>query len=303
MLFRQLEYFVAVAREGHFARAAEACFVSQPALSAAIAKLESELGVTLINRGHAFEGLTPEGERLVLWARRILAEHDAFKSEVLAVQTGVTGTLRLGIGPTTATPAAVLVEAFCAAHPLARVRLVEHLSGSEIHRQLHEFELDAAIAYLPPSDGDRLVVHPLYQEQYVVISAPELVPVETKQLTWSDVSRLPLALLSPAMRVRQFIDDAFDQQGHTVNPQVEAQSIETLNAHVATGSWASIVPHTLARTLPSSSHVRSIPLIDPVVRADIVLATTTSASVLTRAFTTVATALDLDDALSQSTSG
>jgi len=81
MLFRQLEYFVAVARERHFARAAEACYVSQPALSASIAKLERELNVTLINRGQNFEGLTPVGERLVVWARRILAEQDAFKAE------------------------------------------------------------------------------------------------------------------------------------------------------------------------------------------------------------------------------
>lgn len=92
MLFRQLEYFVAVASERHFARAAEKCFVSQPALSAAIAKLERELNVTLINRGRSFEGLTPEGERLVVWARRILAEHDAFKAEVDAVRSGITGT-------------------------------------------------------------------------------------------------------------------------------------------------------------------------------------------------------------------
>ena len=60
MLFRQLEYFVAVARERHFARAAEACYVSQPALSTSIAKLERELNVTLINRGHNYEGLTVE---------------------------------------------------------------------------------------------------------------------------------------------------------------------------------------------------------------------------------------------------
>jgi DNA-binding transcriptional LysR family regulator len=87
MLFRQLEYFVAVAQERHFARAAEKCYVSQPALSAAIAKLERELDVTLINRGHSFQGLTAEGERLVVWAKRILAEHDAFKAEVRVVRS------------------------------------------------------------------------------------------------------------------------------------------------------------------------------------------------------------------------
>src|SRR3981081_4814799 len=107
MLLRQLEYFVAVARERHFARAAEACYVSQPALSAAIAKLERELNVTLINRGHNYEGLTPEGERLVVWAKRILAEQDAFKAQGAAVQSRLTGTLRLG-GEATEPPTVAL---------------------------------------------------------------------------------------------------------------------------------------------------------------------------------------------------
>ena len=82
MLFRQLEYFVALARERHFARAASACHVSQPALSESIRKLEHELKVPLVRRGQKFEGLTPEGERLVHWARRILADCDALKQEV-----------------------------------------------------------------------------------------------------------------------------------------------------------------------------------------------------------------------------
>ena len=112
MQFRQLEYFVAVARERHFARAAEACYVSQPALSASIAKLERELGVTLINRDHNFEGLTAEGERLAVWARRILAEKDGFKTELAAVQSGISGTLRLGVEPTASTSLA---------QPVARV--------------------------------------------------------------------------------------------------------------------------------------------------------------------------------------
>ncbi len=67
MLFRQLEYFVALARERHFARAASACYVSHAALSEAIRKLEQELKVPLVRRGQKFEGLTPEGERLVYW--------------------------------------------------------------------------------------------------------------------------------------------------------------------------------------------------------------------------------------------
>jgi DNA-binding transcriptional LysR family regulator len=147
VLFRQLEYFIAVAQERHFARAAEKCYVSQPALSAAIAKLERELNVTLINRGHSFAGLTPEGERLVMWAKRILAEHDAFKAEVHAVRSGITGTLRLGKVPTASTTASLVLSAFCSAHPLAKVQISSRLAATELYRRLREFELDAAIVH------------------------------------------------------------------------------------------------------------------------------------------------------------
>jgi DNA-binding transcriptional LysR family regulator len=142
VLFRQLECFLAVAGERHFARTAEVCFVSQSALSASISKL----GVTLINRGHNFEGLTAEGERLVVWARRILAEKDAFKAEVAAVQSGITGTLRLGAEPTASTTVALPVVAFCPAHPLAKIKVESRLSFTELHRRLVEFQLEPAIA-------------------------------------------------------------------------------------------------------------------------------------------------------------
>ena len=177
MQFRQLEYFAAVARERHFARAAEACYVSQPALSASIAKLERELGVTLINRDHNFEGLTAEGERLAVWARRILAEKDGFKTELAAVRSGISGTLRLGVEPTASTSVAQPVAAFCAAHPLARVRVESRLSASELRRRLREFELDAAIAHFDDDDDAGLHVVPLYEERYVVVASDErLIP-------------------------------------------------------------------------------------------------------------------------------
>jgi len=179
VLLRQLEYFVAVARERHFARAAESCYVSQPALSTSIAKLERELSVTLINRGQNFEGLTPEGERLVVWAKRVLAEHDALKAEAAAMRSGISATLRLGIGPTVSTTAALPVAAFCALHPLARVKVCSRLSSTELLRQLRDFELDVAIAHFGPDDQSGLEVVPLYEEQYVLlVSGDQLVPAE-----------------------------------------------------------------------------------------------------------------------------
>jgi DNA-binding transcriptional LysR family regulator len=297
VLLRQLEYFVAVARERHFARAAESCYVSQPALSTSIAKLERELSVTLINRGQNFEGLTPEGERLVVWAKRVLAEHDALKAEAAAMRSGITATLRLGTGPTVSTTAGLPVAAFCALHPLARVKVCSRLSSTELLRQLRNFELDAAIAHFGPDDQSGLEVVPLYEEQYVLlVSGEQLVPV-VRTITWAEAAQLPLALLTPDMRFRQSIDKAFASSGAVAAPQVETDSVASLYAHVATGAWASVVPHTWLRAMPVTGAARAIRLVEPDTRAQISMAihAATPGSVAARAFLNVAVGTPLND--------
>ncbi|MEV4970843.1 LysR family transcriptional regulator [Streptomyces scopuliridis] len=296
MLFRQLEYFVAVARERHFARAAAACYVSQPALSAAIAKLERELNVTLINRGHNYEGLTPEGERLVVWAKRILAEQDAFKAEVAAVQSGITGTLRLGTEPTASTTLALPVAAFCGAHPLAKVQVRSRLSAQTLLRQLREFELDAAISHFAPEDQESLQVVPLYQERYVLLASGDQLMPQTHTMTWAEAAQLPLALLTPDMRIRQLIDSVFAESGVVVTPQVETDSVASLYAHVGVGEWASIVPHTWLRAMPVIGRPRAVRLVAPDARAQVSVAihAATPGSIAARAFVNAATGLSLD---------
>src|SRR6202012_5831599 len=176
MLFRQLEYFVALPRERHFARAAAACYVSQPALSEAIRKLEKELGVSLVRRDRAFEGLTPEGERLVVWARRILANHDALTQEVAAIRSGLSGQLRIGVIPAASTTAALIIEAFCQQHPLVNVQLDTRMPSAGIIERLGRFELDAGIISPRGSDTAGLGALPLYRERHVVIAADHLLP-------------------------------------------------------------------------------------------------------------------------------
>ena len=297
MLFRQLEYFVAVAQERHFARAAEKCYVSQPALSAAIAKLERELNVTLINRGHSFEGLTPEGERLVVWAKRILAEQDAFKAEVHAVRSGITGTLRLGAVPTASTTVPLLLSAFCSAHPLAKVKLHSRLAATELYRRLRDFELDAAVMH-PAADGAQDIdLVPLYEERYVLLSPPDMLGSGAPTLRWPDAAQLPLALLTPDMRDRQIIDQAFAGHALTVTPQVETDSVASLFAQVATGNWACIVPHTWLWMSSLSAEVRAVEMVDPVVKAQIGLATNAGGpgSPIARALTASARQLKLNE--------
>ncbi|MGH3975825.1 MAG: LysR family transcriptional regulator [Pseudonocardiaceae bacterium] len=134
-MMRQLEYLVALARERHFARAAAACHVSQPALSAGVRKLETELGVTVVLRGQRFQGFTVEGERVVGWAYRILAERDALRDDLSRMRQGLSATLRVGAIPTAVPASSLLTAPFCSRNPRARVR-IEVLSSREILRRL-----------------------------------------------------------------------------------------------------------------------------------------------------------------------
>ncbi len=242
MLFRQLEYFVALARERHFARAARACYVSQPALSEAIRKLERELGVPLVLRGSSFEGLTPEGERLVLWARRILADRDALEQEVTALRTGLTGELHLGVVPAAATRVALVVDPFCSMHPLVRVRVDAGLRAKEIVDRIRRFELDAGMVYVDGVDTDGLVMTPLYEERHVLVVGLSLLPDSSGPVTWEDAAALPMCLLHKGMRGRDRVDEAAAEHGVTVTPRLETDSVATLLALVGTGRWASVVP-------------------------------------------------------------
>lgn len=297
MLFRQLEYFVALAREQHFAKAAQACYVSQPSLSEAIRKLEHELGVPLVNRGRSFEGLTPEGERLVAWARRILADQEALKLEVAAMRTGLQGRLRLGVVPTASTTAALLLGPFCAEHPLVGVALETRLPTAEILTRLDRFELDAGIVH--PEEGsieEQTATH-LYHERTVLAASRELVPDSVTELTWAELAELPLCALNESMRRRQAIDKALALRGLTLRPEVMTDSIASVYALAATGRWAGVASDTWFHAFPRSTEVRLIPLVDPVVTFPVALVTGHSepGSVLAEALAAYAATLALDE--------
>jgi DNA-binding transcriptional LysR family regulator len=250
MLLRQLEYLVALARERHFARAAAACFVSQPSLSAGIRKLERELDIPIVQHGARFQGLTPEGERVLLWAHRILGDRDALQQEIAAMHGGLTGTLRLGAIPTALTITSLLTTPFCERHPQAGVRL-ESLSSREIMRKLAEFEIDAALTYLDDEALQGVHRLPLYEERYVLLT-PEDGHREGEgdsgegageTVRWSQAAQLPLCLLSPRMRNRRILDELFAADGATASPAVESDTVDGLYAHLASGRWSSVISH------------------------------------------------------------
>lgn len=301
MLFRQLDYFVALARERHFERAAEQCCVSPLALTAALTKLEHELDVTLFERKDRFEQLTPAGERLLRWAKRILAEHDSFKAELGALRSAVTGTLRLAISPAASTTAALVLSAFCSTHPLVKVEIRSRLSTTELYQRLHDSEVDVAIAGVSPEHNRDLDLVPMCEERYVLLAPANILTGEPSTLRWSEAAELPLALLTPDMQARQVIDAAFAEHGITVKPQIETDSVASLFVHVATGDWASIIPHTWLWTTLTVGDIRAVELVDPTASAEIAVVTSAKAPVspLAREFLECAEKLALNEFFDQ----
>ena len=170
MLIRQFEYLVALARERHFGRAAEACHVTQPSLSAAIRQFEEELGAPVIERGHRYMGLTPQGKLVVEHAQRVLAEIEDLRREVEALDKGVSGRLRLGVIPTALPVASHLTTPFLALFPRVTVAVLS-CTSQEIQRGIEAFELDAGLTYLDAEPLEHVRTRPIYAEGICVSDA------------------------------------------------------------------------------------------------------------------------------------
>jgi DNA-binding transcriptional LysR family regulator len=245
MLVRKVQYLLALAREGHFARAAAACHVSQPTLSAGIKQLEAELGVAIVKRGQRFSGLTPEGERVLAWAQRMSIECERLHQDLQELGAGSVGTLHIGVIPSALPLIPAVTMPFQRQHPKASLR-VSALNAFEIHRGLEEFTLDVAITYL--DDKARHVrTRELYVEDYVLLLRKGHRFAGRAALSWAEVATLPLCLLSQEMLCPHLaLTDLVRQPGQEA-PVIETNSITALYAHLRAGPWASVLPVSLVQ--------------------------------------------------------
>ncbi len=143
----KLEFIIALAREQHFGRAAQTCGVSQPTLSAGIKFLEDSFGVLLVQRGARFRGFTPEGERVLEWARRIVGDARAMRQDVDALKRGLVGHIRIAVIPTALGMTAMLTTPYRARHPEVRFTILSRTS-IQILSLLENLEVDAGLTYL-----------------------------------------------------------------------------------------------------------------------------------------------------------
>ena len=248
----RLNMFLVLARERHFGRAAEALGITQPSLSSAIRALEDQLEVQLVRRGSRFQGLTPEGERVLAWARRIVGDARTMTAEMKASRHGVTGRLRIGVIPTAMPRVAVLTAPFLDAHPEANVTILSK-SSNQIRDEVAALELDAGVTYLDNEPLGSVQTRPLYRETYCLIDRT----AETGPAGWAEAARRPLCLLTPDMQNRRIVEAHLTRHGPAPVARVESNSMLAILAHVATGKWAAVLPSALAEGLPLPRGVRA----------------------------------------------
>jgi DNA-binding transcriptional LysR family regulator len=258
----KLEFFLALAREQHFGRAAEELGITQPTLSAAIKQLEDTLGVMLVQRGSRYQGLTPEGQRVLEWARRIVGDTRTMREEMRAARLGLSGHVRLAAIPTALAMTPRLTTPFREKHPNVTFSVLSRTS-IEVLTLLENFEIDAGITYLDNEPLGRVATVPLYSERYQLITAAGNPFSERKAVTWREVASLPLCLLTPDMQNRRIINQHLEEAGATARPTLESNSMIVLFSHIRTGKWSSIMPLNLAETFGFAEPIRAIPIVEP----------------------------------------
>lgn len=258
----KLTYLVAVAREQSFVRAAEACGIAQPTLSAGIKQLEDELGAMLVRRSSRYHGLTPEGDKVLEWAKRLVGDARAMKQELQGMRAGLSGHLRIAVIPTALAMVPILTTPCLKRHPALQFTVLS-CTSVQILRMLEDLEVDAGITYLNNEALGRVQAVPLYTERYRFITMDHGAFGDRDAVTWAELSQVRLCLLTPDMQNRRIMDRLMRGAGVEPRATLESNSQITLLAHVLTGGWSSVLPEHVAETLAVSPRLRRIAITEP----------------------------------------
>ena len=253
MTLTELRYIVAVYRERHFGRAAESCYVSQPTLSAAVKKLEQELGVDIFERSKQDISVTPVGEQVVEQAQRVLEEAEKLKQLSQVGKDQLTGTLRIG--------AIYTIGPYLLPHIIPELRkhapnmplVIEENFTARLREKLKAGQLDAIIIALP-FDEPGVVTLPLYDEPFVAVLPSSHPWTQKDSIRMKDLAKENLLLLGEGHCFREQVLEACPEcrdaniSGGTFNQTIEGSSIETIRHMVVSGIGVTVLPCTAAGT-------------------------------------------------------
>jgi DNA-binding transcriptional LysR family regulator len=282
-LLVSMRYLVALDEHKHFARAAQACFVTQPALSNALRALEEEFGSPIVRRSRTFVGFTPEGERLLESARRMLREEQLLKQDLKSVGGRIQGRLGIGVVPS-AEPIAARFAAMLQARHEGITPVVRSMSSQEIEAGLDALTLDMGLGFIERVRPGALQTLQQYVEHYFLVRrinadtradagaaspAPGAGLCFGLPMDWQEAAALPLCLMSPEMYNRQIVDGAFGQAGTRVRPVMETNSVLSLALAAISGSVSCIMPGALVGAVRAYRELEARPLRNPMVQTPI----------------------------------
>lgn len=273
-LFVSLKYLVALDDHRHFGRAARACHVTQPALSNALKALESAFDTAIVKRGRSFAGFTPEGERILVSARRMLHEHECLQQDLHSGADSAAGHLVIGAVPTAMPIAARFAALLHERHPRIVPKL-QSISSVALEAGLESLAIDIGLGYTERVDAGRtpFLSLPQYEEHYFLLRRAAQ-PGEQglhrgPPLSWAEAATLPLCLLGPEMHNRTIVDAAFAAAGLQPLPAIETNSILGLALCAAAGRVCSVMPGALVGVVQSYRELEALPLVNPQVRVPI----------------------------------
>jgi DNA-binding transcriptional LysR family regulator len=259
VLGRKLEYLVALAKEGHFARAASACHVSQPTLSAAIQQLEAELGVQIVKRGQRFQGFTKQGELVLAAARRMALEYDRLRQDLRDRSNEFSGMLRIGVLGSVIPLLKTFTIPFRRCYPDVNLR-VTILNSFDVQQAFEESSLDIAITYLDKALRRYNRTRVLYTEEYELLIRKGAAFSGRESVSWEELGQLPLCLLPPETNIFGVREAALLNAALSKTSHIITSAVWMVMDHVRTGNWASVLPRPVRIMISGDDELEAIPL-------------------------------------------
>ena len=188
----------------------------------------------LVQRSSRFQGFTPEGERALEGARRIVGDTRSMWQEINALKEGLSGEIAIAAIPTALGMLASVTTPFRARRPNVRFRIISSTSIAAL-ALLENREVDAALSYIENEPIGKVCTVPLYNGSYRLLTSPDGMFGDRKEVSWKEVGQVPLCLLTPDMQNRRIIDRALKSVGVEPTPTLRSNSIIVLYTHVKTG--------------------------------------------------------------------
>jgi DNA-binding transcriptional LysR family regulator len=224
--------------------------------------MEESLGVLLVERGQRFMGLTAEGERVLEWAKHVMADYDGLRQGLAEMRSGLTGCLKIGAIPVTLPVISLLTTPFAKLHPRTHT-VIRSLTSKEIQRGIDERSLDVGMTYLDDEPLARVRRLQLYTEHYGLLTRESPATQSRQTIRWEEAASYPLCLLTSDMQNRRIIDMHFHEAGAEVHAASETNSLITLWSHLKFGQWSTVVPNSFLSLIGKVEGLVALSLVEP----------------------------------------